>query len=73
MAWILLSNQRELLPGLRKAMNDAGVPFEPPRAETFIDSDTGMGKKRQSSSMCRLSLFAQISTLLAGRLRNDGM
>jgi DNA helicase II / ATP-dependent DNA helicase PcrA len=38
---ILLSNQRELLPGLRKAMNDAGVPFEPPRAETFIDSDTG--------------------------------
>jgi len=38
---ILLSNQRELLPGLRKAMDDAGVPFEPPRAETFIDSDSG--------------------------------
>ncbi len=38
---ILLSNQRELLPGLRRAMNDAGVPFEPPRAETFIDSDSG--------------------------------
>jgi len=38
---ILLSNQRELLGGLRTSLNAANVPFEPPRAETFIDSDTG--------------------------------
>jgi DNA helicase-2/ATP-dependent DNA helicase PcrA len=38
---ILLSNQRELLPGLRNSLTAANVPFEPPRAETFIDSDTG--------------------------------
>jgi hypothetical protein len=34
---ILLSNQREL----RNSLTAANVPFEPPRAETFIDSDTG--------------------------------
>src|SRR5260370_3452423 len=38
---ILLSNQRELLPGLKNSLTTANVPFEPPRAETFIDSDTG--------------------------------
>jgi len=38
---ILVSNQRELLGGLRNSFNAAHVPFEPPRAETFIDSDTG--------------------------------
>ncbi len=38
---ILLSNQRELLPGLRTSLNAANVPFEPPRAQTFIDSQTG--------------------------------
>ncbi len=38
---ILLSNQRELLGTLRDSLNASHVPFEPPRAETFIDSDTG--------------------------------
>ncbi len=38
---ILISNQRELLPGLRNAFTAAGVPFEPPRVESFIDSDAG--------------------------------
>jgi superfamily I DNA/RNA helicase len=38
---ILLSNQRELLPVLRDAFNGAGVLFEPPRAESFTDSETG--------------------------------
>jgi len=38
---ILLSNQRELLGGLKTSLGAANVPFEPPRAETFIDSDTG--------------------------------
>jgi DNA helicase II / ATP-dependent DNA helicase PcrA len=38
---ILLSNQRELLGSLRASLDAAQVPFEPPRAETFIDSDTG--------------------------------
>jgi superfamily I DNA/RNA helicase len=38
---ILLSNQRELLATLRDSLNASHVPFEPPRAETFIDSDTG--------------------------------
>ncbi len=38
---ILLSNQRELLPTLRGALNGANVPFEPPRSESFIDSTTG--------------------------------
>jgi DNA helicase-2/ATP-dependent DNA helicase PcrA len=38
---ILLSNQRELLGGLKDSLTAAHVPFEPPRAETFIDSDTG--------------------------------
>jgi superfamily I DNA/RNA helicase len=38
---ILLSNQRELLPLLRDTFNGAGVLFEPPRAESFTDSDTG--------------------------------
>src|SRR5260370_27089492 len=38
---IQLRNQRELLPGLKNSLTTANVPFEPPRAETFIDSDTG--------------------------------
>lgn len=38
---ILLSNQRELLPGLSGALNGANVPFEPPRGESFIDSAPG--------------------------------
>lgn len=38
---ILLSNQRELLGGLTASLTAAHVPFEPPRGETFIDSDTG--------------------------------
>jgi DNA helicase-2/ATP-dependent DNA helicase PcrA len=38
---ILLSNQRELLGGLTASLTAAHVPFELPRAETFIDSDTG--------------------------------
>ena len=38
---ILLSNQRELFATLRDSLNGSHVPFEPPRAETFIDSDTG--------------------------------
>jgi superfamily I DNA/RNA helicase len=38
---ILLSNQRELLPGIRTALNDASVPFEPPRQESFVDTETG--------------------------------
>ncbi len=38
---ILLSNQRALLPGLRTAFDGAGIPFEPPRQETFVDSETG--------------------------------
>jgi DNA helicase II / ATP-dependent DNA helicase PcrA len=33
---ILLSNQRELLGGLKNSLNAANVPFEPPRAETFL-------------------------------------
>jgi len=38
---ILLSNQRELLGGIRASLTAANVPFEPPRAEAFIDSDAG--------------------------------
>ena len=38
---ILLSNQRELLGGLKNSLGAANVPFEPPRAETFMDSDAG--------------------------------
>ena len=38
---ILLSNQRELLPPVREALNELNVAFEPPRSETFIDSATG--------------------------------
>jgi len=38
---ILLSNQRELLPVLRDALTSLAIPFEPPRAESFIDSETG--------------------------------
>jgi superfamily I DNA/RNA helicase len=38
---ILLSNQRELLGAIKNSLTAANVPFEPPRAETFIDSDTG--------------------------------
>lgn len=38
---ILLSNQREQLGTLRDSLNANHVPFEPPRVETFIGSDTG--------------------------------
>jgi hypothetical protein len=38
---ILLSNQREQLATLGASLNANHVPFEPPRAETFIGSDTG--------------------------------
>jgi superfamily I DNA/RNA helicase len=38
---ILLSNQRELLPLIRTALDGEGVPFEPPRQETFVESEPG--------------------------------
>ncbi len=38
---ILLSNQRILGPILASEFNTAGVPFELPRAESFLDSEAG--------------------------------
>lgn len=38
---ILLSNTRTLGPGLTTEFQTAGVPFEPPRAESFLDSNAG--------------------------------
>jgi DNA helicase II / ATP-dependent DNA helicase PcrA len=38
---VLLSNQRGLLPPLRAAFDAAGVAYEPPRTEGFLDSECG--------------------------------
>jgi DNA helicase II / ATP-dependent DNA helicase PcrA len=38
---VLLSNQRGLLSPLRTAFDAAGVAYEPPRAEGFLDSECG--------------------------------
>lgn len=38
---VLISNQRLLLPGLNDAFQAAGVAYEPPRAEGFLDSRPG--------------------------------
>jgi len=38
---VLLSNQRVLLPGLSAAFKEAGVAYEPPRSEGFLDSLAG--------------------------------
>src|SRR5262249_38810086 len=38
---VLLSNQRILLPGLDAAFRAAGIAYEPPRAEGFLDSRAG--------------------------------
>jgi DNA helicase-2/ATP-dependent DNA helicase PcrA len=38
---ILLGNTRTLGPGLTTEFQTAGIPFEPPRAETFLDSNAG--------------------------------
>lgn len=38
---VLLSNRRTLWPVLSTEFQTAGVPFEPPRAESFLDSQTG--------------------------------
>ena len=38
---VLLSNTRILWPQLMPEFQTAGVPFESPRAETFLDSNTG--------------------------------
>jgi DNA helicase-2/ATP-dependent DNA helicase PcrA len=38
---ILLSNQRVLGPMLASELQTAGVPFEPPRVESFLDSEAG--------------------------------
>lgn len=38
---VLISNQRALLPVLDAAFQAAGVAYEPPRAEGFLDSRTG--------------------------------
>lgn len=38
---ILLSNTRTLWPGLAMEFDAAGVPFEPPRAQSFLDSAAG--------------------------------
>ena len=38
---VLLSNQRALLPGLDAEFKTAGVAYEPPRAEGFLDSRAG--------------------------------
>lgn len=35
---VLVSNQRVLLPALQSAFEDAGVAYEPPRAQGFIGS-----------------------------------
>jgi DNA helicase-2/ATP-dependent DNA helicase PcrA len=38
---VLISNQRTLLPPLAKEFQKAGVAYEPPRTEGFLDSRTG--------------------------------
>lgn len=38
---VLVSNKRVLLPTLATEFDDAGVAFEPPREEGFLDSPTG--------------------------------
>jgi DNA helicase-2/ATP-dependent DNA helicase PcrA len=38
---ILISNQRELLPTLRNALNFENVPFVPPKNESFTDTEVG--------------------------------
>lgn len=38
---VLLSNQRVLTSALATAFRTAGVAFEPPRGESFLDSETG--------------------------------
>jgi len=38
---VLLSNKRALLPGLDAEFRSAGVAYEPPRAEGFLDSHVG--------------------------------
>ena len=38
---MLLCNQRALLPGLDAEFKTAGVAYEPPRAEGFLDSRVG--------------------------------
>lgn len=38
---VLLSNQRELLPGMVGALNEAGVAYESPRSEGFLDLELG--------------------------------
>jgi DNA helicase-2/ATP-dependent DNA helicase PcrA len=38
---VLLSNRRTLMPILATELQTAGVPFEPPRNESFLDSPTG--------------------------------
>jgi DNA helicase-2/ATP-dependent DNA helicase PcrA len=38
---VLISNQRALLPFLRTEFQNAGVAYEPPRTEGFLDSPTG--------------------------------
>lgn len=38
---ILLSNTRATLPGLRQALEAAGVPYQSPRAESFFDTREG--------------------------------
>jgi DNA helicase-2/ATP-dependent DNA helicase PcrA len=38
---VLLCNSRALLPILRKQLDQLGVPWEPPRQESFLDSRAG--------------------------------
>jgi DNA helicase-2/ATP-dependent DNA helicase PcrA len=38
---VLLSNQRVMASGFASAFQTAGVAFEPPRGESFLDSETG--------------------------------
>ena len=38
---VLISNKRVLLPDLRNAFQSASVEYEPPRTESFLDSEIG--------------------------------
>lgn len=64
---ILLSNQRELLPSLRDALNGVGISFEAPRADSFIDSEIGRFVLAIVRIVCNTDDYVGHRLILGGR------
>jgi len=64
---VLISNKRALLPVLHAQFQTAGVAYEPPRAEGFLDSRTGRLVQAAIRIVCNTDDYVAHRVLLGSR------